>query len=279
MRVFSVSNFQTYNKVLNFKSKKNDTPNLNNDNSQKSIKSVDPKVLALAMAIATMTPSFSSNTTNESLFEKDTNELIDSNLGYELRDSAFNTALKDDKFFYYQLSDLILSDSARIEKRDKNHYDVSVVLANKKIDFSLKSNDENFKELTGVAKVYNETEQNKVESVYKFSAKIDGARDINIQLQDPTNKKLDRQEFLLHRNHNDKLYMINKKNNEIIELNKSFTERLEDEISRLEKESDEEYTQDLEKDIITHIILALVFGVGIGASLGSKFSNKNNNHN
>ena len=231
------------------------------------------------MAIATMTPSCSSNTTNESLFEKDTNELIDSNLGYELRDSAFNTALKDDKFFYYQLSDLILSDSARIEKRDKNHYDVSVVLANKKIDFSLKSNGKSFEELNGVAKVYNETEQNKVESVYKFSAKIDGASDINIYLQNSANKKLDKQEFLLHRNRNNKLYMINKKNNEIIELNKSFTERLEDEFSRLEKESDEEYTQDLEKDIITHIILALVFGVGIGASLGSKFSNKNNNHN
>lgn len=278
MRVLNVSNLQIHNKQFSFKSKENKQFKQNDCISQKLIQSIDAKTLAVAMALATMTSACSPCDKNNSFVQNNTTDSTNVDMGYMLRDSAFSVMAKDRRYFYYQLSDLVMSDSAKIEKKGNNNYLVSVVLANKKVDLSLKTDSSNFNEVKGIAKVYKDTDQNQIESVYKFAAKIEGTKDINIQVKDTLNKHYGKQEFLLHRNHNDKLYLINKENNEIIELNKSFSERLECELDKIDKETDDVYVSELEKDILTNIIVALIFGLGIGASLGSKFSNKDDNH-
>lgn len=264
MRVSAVG-LQNANVKQNFKSRENKSKNntVSGNRHKRDISSLDPKVLAMAAALVTMTPSCSSdNQTKQSQPEDPVMSYVSQKYNEHHNDSVI-----DEKRFYYgQLIDLIDTDNAKLEQTGRNTFKGSVDFKDHKVDLDIQSASNDLRSLSGVVKVT--SKQWKSEDVYKFEADVIDKYNVDLKLQNELEDGLEPKEYTLHRNFDGQLFAINKETNSIAVLNKSYFEEIH--------EKDVEYKQD--KEDKKKLLAALaVFFIGMSSAyyLGSASANTN----
>lgn len=261
------TNLKTANLKQNFKSREN--KNNNNSRKQRSINSLDPKALALAAALVTMTPACTrqSHTPQQ--------QPVDTVSEYVTKNYREYDSLQDTKRFYFaQLHELLDTDKAKFEQTGRNTFKGDIDFNNHKVRLNITSTNDDLTAIEGVLTVAGKWDNG--DNIYVFEAQILDRYNTNIKLKNVVNQTKAPDEYLLHRNFDGQLFAIDKKTNNVTVLNKSFLEQLNEKEKALEeKQSD--------KDVMYSIMALAAFTLfagyisGLKAGQTRKINNKNAN--
>lgn len=271
MRVLPINNTSNY-KLTSFGINQDKKLKEEKRFPERLISSVDPKVLALAAAIATMSPACSNNKPENDNFSYETSQV---EYGDSLKDIAFNRNTGEKRYIYYTVANLLLHDSAKVEKFDDNKFLGSITLKDKKVKISANFDSEDAFSVNGFAKVVDSNTKDKKAEVYEFDAKIEGFDDISVNVRDTLDKGKSFDKYIVHRNFDGKLYMINKVTNEVVELSQSPFEKIDEKYENMKKAQMVESVDDIRESLVKVVLLTFGLGLSTGLLLGNNKERNN----
>ncbi len=216
----------------NFKSRKKNTQ----AHKQNVINSLDPKALAIAAALVTMTPSCSNNQAEK--IKQPTDPVM--TYVSERYGEYDNDSVRDEKRYYFaQLADLIDTDKAMFAQTGRNTFKGDIEFENYKVNLNIASASDDLKNFSGLVSVANKQWNSR--ETYNFDAQILDKYNTNLKLRNIVDGS-EAEEYLIHRNFDGQLFAIDKTNNSVTVLNKAFWEEVrqkEAEIKDKQKDKDD----------------------------------------